>query len=144
MADIVIDQVGANAFGVQELADHFCFTEFGARTAMFNLLGGILLIYAFILRDTFFVIMDMPFARSMPGVDRNAPIMLFGSFALALQQAVLITTISIVSGLRILASVGDIYDIIETSVGLFIILAVDDVMLPSIRCVVCFALACGP
>lgn len=118
---------------VFELKDYgFCLTPSGQSDVIFNVVVGLVMIYLFLFFDVWFVIFDMPLTRNYLN-ERHGLVMLLGVFWLVLINSAVITWLGVVSGFAVIANSGDFYSVLFQSLQLFIILVIDDTILPAIR-----------
>lgn len=110
----------------------FCLTPRGRVDFFFNIAVGLIMIYLFLFFDMWFVIFDMPLTRNFI-TERHGAIMLIGVVWLVIMNTAVITWLGVISGFSVLANAGDFYSVLFTSLQLFIILVIDDTVLPAIR-----------
>jgi len=110
----------------------FCLTPLGGVDMFFNIGVGLIMIYLFLFFDLWFVIFDMPLTRNWI-YEKHGAVMLFGVVWLVIMNSAVITWLGVVSGFSVIANSGDFYSVLFTSLQLFIILVIDDTVLPAIR-----------
>ncbi len=110
-----------------------CFTRTGYFSAVFNVVAGLVLIYAFLFFEMWSFIMDTPITRSFPGRERNGIIMVIGELWLVILNSAIVVWLGVISGYTVLASCLDFFTIMNTAFSLFIIIAIDDTVVPGIR-----------
>lgn len=113
----------------------FCFSPDGYNEAIFNIGSGMLLIYLFLFFDFWNVIMSTTLTRSFPK-EKNGLIMIFGELWLVFVNAAVIIWLGVVAGYSVLAAAGDFYTITQSSLELFIVLLIDETVLPAVRFVI--------
>jgi len=110
----------------------FCLTRYGALNTFFNVSVGLTMIYLFLFFDLWFVIFDMPLTKNRPG-EPHGVVMLLGTLWLVLMNSAVITWLGVISGFSVIANSADFYSVLFTSLQLFIILVIDDTVLPAVR-----------
>lgn len=110
----------------------FCLTPRGQYEVVFNIVIGLLMIYMFLFFDLWFVVFDMPLTKNKP-YERHGVVMLLGVFWLVLMNSAVVTWLGVVSGFAVLANSGDFYSVLFQSLQLFIVLVIDDTVLPAVR-----------
>ena len=110
----------------------FCLTRKGGVDLFFNIGNGLIIVYLFLFFDMWFVIFDMPLTRNWIH-EKHGAVMLLGEVWLVLMNAAVITWLGVISGFSVLANSADFYSVLFTSLQLFIILVIDDAVLPAIR-----------
>jgi hypothetical protein len=110
----------------------FCLNPSGQLDTFFNIFVGLIMIYLFLFFDLWFVVFDMPLTRNW-AYEPHGVVMLIGVIWLVLMNSAIITWLGVISGFSVIANSGDFYSVLFTSLQLFIILVVDDTVLPAIR-----------
>jgi len=110
----------------------FCMTPEGFLYLLFNLCCGFFFIYLFIFADVWRVIFATTITRSFPG-EPNYYLCLFGVFWLVILNALVLTWLGVESGFSVIASGGEFDSVLFNSLSIFIILGVDETLLPTIR-----------
>ena len=110
----------------------FCLSDAGFQDAVFNVTIGLFFIYLFIFSDVWKVMFGTVVTRSFPS-DPHFSLMLFGAFWLILLNATILTWLGVQSGFSVIASSGDFYAVLFNSLNIFIILKIDETVLPLIR-----------
>ena len=124
---------GGTAIQIVNLPNYpFCLTYKGFIYVLFNVGVGLVMIYLFLFFDLWFVVFDMPLTRNWAS-ERHGFSMLFGVIWLVLINSAVITWLGVVSGYSVIANAGDFYQVLFTSLQLFIVLVIDDTVLPAVR-----------
>jgi len=110
-----------------------CFTPVGYTNAVYNVAAGLVLMYAFLFFEMWCFIMQTSITRSFPGRERNGLIMILGEIWLVLLNSAVVVWLGVICGYTVLASCVDFYLIMNTAFQLFIIIAIDDTILPGVR-----------
>lgn len=131
---VVHEHLGASEVNVRISMSSFgfCLTYSGYLDTIFNVTCGIVLIYLFIFADMWRVIWNTTITRQFPG-DPNYQLMMFGTVWLVTVNATILTWLGVESGLSVLANSGEFITVLLDSLIIFIILALDDAVLPLIR-----------
>jgi hypothetical protein len=106
----------------------FCFSEAGYSAAVFNVVIGIFFIFA----DVWKVVFNTIITRNFPS-DPNFKLALGGAFWLVCLNAAILTWLGVESGFSVVASHGDFFAVLFNVLNIFIILAIDETMLPLVR-----------
>ena len=110
----------------------FCLSYDGFLVALFNLVVGLFFIYLFIFADIWKVIFATVITRNFPS-DPNFKLSLGGAFWLVCLNAAILTWLGVESGFSVVASHGDFYTVLFNSLSIFIILSLDETVLPLVR-----------
>jgi len=110
----------------------FCLTPEGYSAAIFDTVVGLFFIYLFIFADVWKVVFNTIITRNFPE-DPNFKLSLSGSFWLVCLNAAILTWLGVESGFAVIASHGDFYSVLFNALNIFIILAIDDTVLPLLR-----------
>lgn len=110
----------------------FCMSNDGYLYGIFNIVVGLFFIYLFIFADLWRVIFSTIITRSFPS-DPHFKLVLFGAFWLVCLNAAILTWLGVESGFSVIASHGDFYSVLFNSLNIFIILKLDETVLPLIR-----------
>jgi len=133
LPDQVRNLVGGSEMDIFDMKTFgFCLTRRGGVDMFFNIGVGLIMIYLFLFFDLWFVIFDMPLTRNWINEPHGA-IMLFGVVWLVILNSAVITWLGVVSGFSVIANSGDFYSVLFTSLQLFIIVVIDDTVLPAVR-----------
>lgn len=125
--------VGGSEMSIFDMKTYgFCLTPRGGLDMFFNIGVGLIMIYLFLFFDLWFVIFDMPLTRNWI-YEEHGFIMLVGVVWLVLMNSAVITWLGVVSGFSVIANSGDFYSVLFTSLQLFIVLVIDDTVLPAVR-----------
>ena len=134
VTNVVAQQIGGNTqyvYGFMRTFG-FCLTPPGFLYTIFNVTSGLFLVYLFIFADVWRVIFGTTITRNFPN-DPNYKLMLIGSFLLVCMNAAILTWLGVTSGFGVLASSGDFFNCLFSSLTVFIILALDETVLPFVR-----------
>jgi hypothetical protein len=113
-------------------AYQFCLTKAGQLDVFFNVGIGLIMIYLFLFFDLWFVVFDMPLVHNDIN-ETHGFVMLMGVLWLVLLNSGVITWLGVISGFSVIANSGDFYSVLFTSLQLFIVLVIDDTVLPAVR-----------
>ena len=111
----------------------YCLTNAGTYEAAFNVVAGLWLVYLFIFHDIFDIVFYMPLTRSFPGKEAKAPLMLLGTMLLVMTSAAIYVWLGVIAGQTVNANVGSFVDVLQSALSVFIVLQIDDQVLPFIR-----------
>ena len=78
------------------------------------------------------MVMDMPLARNFTG-EPHAAIMYAGIFWVVSLNSAILTWLGVVAGQIIISNCGSFFDVLNTSLSVFIVLQIDDQVLPFTR-----------
>jgi hypothetical protein len=129
----VRDLVGGSEMNIFDMKLYgFCLSKRGQIDIFFNIGIGLIMIYLFLFFDLWFVIFDMPLTRNWVS-EPHGVIMILGVLWLVVMNAAIITWLGVVSGFSVIANAADFYLVLFTSLQLFIIVVIDDTVLPAVR-----------
>lgn len=133
LPDQVRTVVGGSEMNIFDMKNYgFCLTRVGGVDNFFNIGVGLIMIYLFLFFDLWFVVFDMPLTRNFIW-EKHGAVMLLGTVWLVFLNSAVITWLGVISGFSVIANAGDFYSVLFTSLQLFIILVIDDTVLPAIR-----------
>lgn len=110
----------------------FCLSSTGYMEVVFNIAVGLFLVYMFIFADLWRVVFAMTVTRSLPG-DPNLKLVLLGVVWLIVLNSLILAWLGAESGLSVVASGGEFSTVLFNSLTNFIILSLDDGVLPLLR-----------
>jgi hypothetical protein len=110
----------------------WCLTSTGKFEAAFNVATGLVICYLFIFGDLFNVVMYMPLVRSFPQEPKGA-FMLFANVWMVVLNGVVLTWLGVIAGEAVNGHASDFTSIINVALSVFIVVAIDNEVLPTIR-----------
>lgn len=128
-----VDASEIRLFG--RMPSDFCLSAQGYQSTIFNLVCGVLLVYLFIFADMWKVIWNTTITRQFPS-DPNYLLMMVGTVLLICENAAILTWLGVESGLSVIANSGEFFTVLLDSLVIFIILSLDDYVLPLVRFIV--------
>lgn len=110
----------------------FCLTETGYMETIFNIASGLFLVYMFIFADLWRVIFATTITRNY-SEDPHFKLMLAGVVWLIVLNSVILAWLGVESGFSVVTSAGEFSSVIFNSLANFLILSLDDEVLPLLR-----------
>jgi hypothetical protein len=110
----------------------YCLSPIGYYAQVINIVIGMGFVYLFIFADVWKVIFNTTITKNFPD-EPNFKLCLFGAFWLVCLNAAILTWLGVESGFSVVASSGDFYNVLFNSLSIFIILSLDETILPLVR-----------
>lgn len=132
--NIVRETLGKSSTPYESLYDlGYCLTPTGEFEFAFNVGSGLFMIYLLIFQDIFNVIFDMPVTRNFPWERPDGVMMLLGEMWLVALNAAVLCWLGVVAGQYIISNAGSFPDVLNQVLNVFIVVAIDEQVLPLIR-----------